>query len=74
MGASAPFWRYSAASYSDLEGKMPIDALVGGKNRNPIAQNEITIGGDVYPIEASGGFTVNQVLDAHWGVLNEDVR
>ena len=31
--------------------------------------------GDVYPIEPSDGFTVNQVLDAHWGVLNdEDVR
>lgn len=44
MGASAPFWRYSAASYPDLEGKMPIDALVGGKNRNPIAKNEITMG------------------------------
>ncbi|KAK4268909.1 hypothetical protein QN277_022136 [Acacia crassicarpa] len=72
MGASAPFWRYSAASYPDLEGKMPIDALVGGKNRNPIAKNEIPMGGDVYPIEPSGGFTVNQVLDAHWGVLNEE--
>ncbi|KAI9073220.1 hypothetical protein K1719_044829 [Acacia pycnantha] len=72
MGASAPFWRYSAASYPDLEGKMPIDALAVGKNRNPIAKNEITMGGDVYPIEPSGGFTVNQVLDAHWGVLNEE--
>ncbi|XP_054814392.1 acetolactate synthase small subunit 1, chloroplastic-like isoform X2 [Prosopis cineraria] len=72
MGASAPFWRYSAASYPDLEGKMPIDALVGVKNRKPIAKNEISMGGDVYPIEPSDGFTVNQVLDAHWGVLNEE--
>lgn len=31
--------------------------------------------GDVYPIEPSDGFAFNQVLDAHWGVLNdEDVR
>lgn len=31
--------------------------------------------GDVYPVEPSDAFTVNQVLDAHWGVLNdEDVR
>lgn len=30
--------------------------------------------GDVYPTEPSDGFTVNQVLDAHWGVLyDEDV-
>ncbi|KAF7824309.1 acetolactate synthase small subunit 2, chloroplastic-like [Senna tora] len=73
MGASAPFWRYSATSYPDLEGRMPIDALVAAKNRNPISGNEITAGGDVYPIEPSDGFTFNQVLDAHWGVLdNED--
>lgn len=31
--------------------------------------------GDVYPIEPSDSFTVNQVLDAQWGFLNdEDVR
>lgn len=31
--------------------------------------------GDVYPVEAADGFSVSQVLDAHWGVLNdEDVR
>lgn len=31
--------------------------------------------GDVYPVESNADFSVNQVLDAHWGVLNdEDVR
>lgn len=31
--------------------------------------------GDVYPVEPSDTFSVSQVLDAHWGVLNdEDVR
>ena len=31
--------------------------------------------GDVYPVESSDGFTMNQVLDAHWGVLiDDDVR
>lgn len=44
MGASAPFWRYSAASYPDLEGTKPIDALVGVKNRNLIGENELTVG------------------------------
>ncbi|KAI4324386.1 hypothetical protein L6164_023930 [Bauhinia variegata] len=72
MGASAPFWRYSAASYPDLEGTRPIDALVGVTNSNPGGENDITAGGDVYPIEPSEGFTVNQVLDAHWGVLNDE--
>ncbi|KAI9072248.1 hypothetical protein K1719_045797 [Acacia pycnantha] len=82
MGASAPFWRYSAASYPDLEGKMPINALfvtptwIEGLT---VAQVHFIIclcngvhPGDVYPIEPSDGFTVNQVLDAHWGVLNEE--
>ncbi|RDX89462.1 Acetolactate synthase small subunit 2, chloroplastic, partial [Mucuna pruriens] len=72
MGASAPFWRYSAASYPDLEGKTPVNALVGAKNMNPVAKNDVPVGGDVYPIEPSDGFTVNQVLDAHWGVLNDE--
>ncbi|KAF6167737.1 hypothetical protein GIB67_017232, partial [Kingdonia uniflora] len=27
MGENAPFWRFSAASYPDLEGTMPIDAM-----------------------------------------------
>ncbi|GMP54967.1 hypothetical protein CsSME_00019942 [Camellia sinensis var. sinensis] len=31
--------------------------------------------GDVYPVEPMDDFPVNQVLDAHWGALNdEDVR
>lgn len=32
MGASAPFWRYSAASYPDLERKVTVDALAGAEN------------------------------------------
>ena len=35
----------------------------------------LVIKGDVYPVEPSDVTTFNQVLDAHWGVLNdEDVR
>lgn len=31
--------------------------------------------GDVYPVESADVISINQVLDAHWGVLNdEDVR
>lgn len=31
--------------------------------------------GDVYPVESNDDYAFNQVLDAHWGVLNEeDVR
>ncbi|CAK8531596.1 unnamed protein product [Lathyrus sativus] len=75
MGASAPFWRYSAASYPDLEGKTAINALVGQKSVNPVGKTDMPVGGDVYPIEPSDSFTVNQVLDAQWGFLHdEDTR
>ncbi|PNY04577.1 acetolactate synthase small subunit chloroplastic-like, partial [Trifolium pratense] len=72
MGASAPFWRYSAASYPDLEGKTAINALVGAKSTNPVDKTDVPVGGDVYPIEPSDSFTVNQVLDAQWGFLIDE--
>ncbi|XP_008243055.1 PREDICTED: acetolactate synthase small subunit 2, chloroplastic isoform X2 [Prunus mume] len=72
LGASAPFWRYSAASYPDLERTVPIDALVRDESRLANAESDISSGGDVYPVEPSDTFTVNQVLDAHWGVLNDE--
>ncbi|KAG5034768.1 hypothetical protein JHK87_009678 [Glycine soja] len=44
---------------------------MGAKNMKPVAKPDTPVGGDVYPIEPPDGFTVNHVLDAHWGVLNE---
>ncbi|MCI26277.1 acetolactate synthase small subunit 2 chloroplastic-like [Trifolium medium] len=44
MGASAPFWRYSAASYPDLEGKTAINALVGAKSTNPVDKTDVPVG------------------------------
>lgn len=29
MGETAPFWRFSAASYPDLEDSRPVDSFVG---------------------------------------------
>ncbi|KAK6914447.1 hypothetical protein RJ641_021768 [Dillenia turbinata] len=72
MGASAPFWRFSAASYPDLEGAMPIEALAMGNRRTISADSNISPGGDVYPVEPSDGFSLNQVLDPHWGVLDDE--
>ncbi|XP_021659842.2 acetolactate synthase small subunit 1, chloroplastic isoform X2 [Hevea brasiliensis] len=71
MGACAPFWRFSAASYPDLGEIRPNDALLGSKSRAVIGE-ETSAGGDVYPVEPSDSFTGTQVLDAHWGVLDED--
>lgn len=35
----------------------------------------LSLKGDVYPVEQTDDYTFNQVLDASWGVLNEeDVR
>ncbi|KAE9610368.1 hypothetical protein Lal_00006256 [Lupinus albus] len=73
MGASAPFWRYSAASYPDLEGPRTINPLVATRNKSPpVGKIDIPVGGDVYPIEPSDAFIFNSVLDAHWGVLIEE--
>ncbi|GMH28045.1 hypothetical protein Nepgr_029888 [Nepenthes gracilis] len=72
-GESAPFWRFSAASYPDLEGTMPVDDLSGVANRVLNGgSSDISTRGDVYPVEPSDGYSVHQVLDAHWGVLNDE--
>ncbi|GLU17902.1 hypothetical protein SLE2022_342500 [Rubroshorea leprosula] len=72
MGASAPFWRFSAASYPDLEETMPVNALAGARDKVVFTETDVSGGGDVYPVESADGFAVNQVLDAHWGVLNDE--
>ncbi|KAA8544401.1 hypothetical protein F0562_022413 [Nyssa sinensis] len=71
MGESAPFWRFSAASYPDLEETMSVDTL-GARKRALDGEFDTSVGGDVYPVEPIDDFSVNQVLDAHWGVLNDD--
>ncbi|XP_050206713.1 acetolactate synthase small subunit 2, chloroplastic [Mercurialis annua] len=75
MGETAPFWRFSASSYPDLERMQPGDAF----SNNPADDkssgrplNKITISpskGDVYPVEPYDDFSLNKVLDAHWGVI-----
>ncbi|XP_039057428.1 acetolactate synthase small subunit 2, chloroplastic-like [Hibiscus syriacus] len=72
MGASAPFWRFSTASYPDLQEKVPISGVAGARDRSVFSEADVSGGGDVYPVESADGFTINQVLDAHWGVLNDD--
>ncbi|XVE80827.1 hypothetical protein DITRI_Ditri15bG0011700 [Diplodiscus trichospermus] len=72
MGASAPFWRFSAASYPDLQETVPVNTLAGARDRSVTSEAHVSGGGDVYPVESSDGFTINQVLDAHWGVLIDD--
>ncbi|XP_038886845.1 acetolactate synthase small subunit 2, chloroplastic-like [Benincasa hispida] len=74
LGASAPFWRYSAASYPDLEEKMPANASMGIENKafNSELSESNSSSGDVYPVEQSDDSTIKPVLDAHWGVLNDE--
>ncbi|KAE8648164.1 acetolactate synthase small subunit 2, chloroplastic [Cucumis sativus] len=73
LGASAPFWRYSAASYPDLEEKRPANASMGIENKVYNSElSESNSSGDVYPVEQSDDFTIKPVLDAHWGVLNDE--
>ncbi|KAJ4823668.1 hypothetical protein Tsubulata_019765 [Turnera subulata] len=72
MGASAPFWRFSASSYPDLGEESSSDAVMRVKKRAVISETDSSSGGDVYPVEPSDGFLVNQVLDAQWGFLIEE--
>ncbi|KAI8537215.1 hypothetical protein RHMOL_Rhmol09G0007600 [Rhododendron molle] len=72
MGESAPFWRYSAASYPDLGGTMPVDAFVGKRKTTLKGESDTSVRGDVYPVETTDDFPISQVLDAHWGVLDGD--
>ncbi|KAJ9176060.1 hypothetical protein P3X46_011410 [Hevea brasiliensis] len=80
MGETAPFWRFSAASYPDLESTQPGDVFSSNRANNFAGNsngstNGSTISsskGDVYPVEPYDDYSVNQVLDAHWGVLYDD--
>ncbi|CAO2837466.1 unnamed protein product [Amaranthus hypochondriacus] len=68
MGQTAPFWRFSAASYPDLQEKA-VDDLARPTKRSINGDSGSSSSGDVYPVEPYDGSMVNQVLDAHWGVL-----
>ncbi|KAE8664757.1 Acetolactate synthase small subunit 1 [Hibiscus syriacus] len=71
MGETAPFWGFSAASYPDLEDRSTNGAVRDAKllvngNVNTYSKD------DVYPVEPFDSIPVNQVLDAHWGVLYDE--
>ncbi|OIT02004.1 PREDICTED: acetolactate synthase small subunit 1, chloroplastic-like [Nicotiana attenuata] len=72
MGESAPFWRFSAASYPDLEGAMSAGTISSTIKRTPNGESMSMAEGDVYPVETDDNSGVSQVLDAHWGVLNDE--
>ncbi|CAK9134616.1 unnamed protein product [Ilex paraguariensis] len=72
MGETAPFWRFSAASYPDLEGTNPVGSLMASTARPSSGNPSTTARGDVYPVEPDDDFSMNQVLDAHWGVLYDE--
>ncbi|KAI5650208.1 hypothetical protein M9H77_36213 [Catharanthus roseus] len=75
MGETAPFWRFSATSYPDLEERIPnrriLKSTEGSSNSNVNGASRVYTG-DVYPVEPDDSLMMNQVLDAHWGVLYED--
>ncbi|XP_008225227.1 PREDICTED: acetolactate synthase small subunit 1, chloroplastic-like [Prunus mume] len=72
MGETAPFWRFSAASYPDLEKSMAIDDIAVKANRSLNVDASTASRGDVYPVEPYDDFRLNKVLDAHWGVLYDE--
>ncbi|KAJ4833702.1 Synaptic vesicle membrane protein VAT-1 [Turnera subulata] len=79
MGETAPFWRFSAASYPDLETtspgqtlpQNPVNSLSGNADPSLNGSSISPSKGDVYPVEPYDDFS-NRVLDAHWGILYEE--
>ncbi|KAL4609715.1 acetolactate synthase small subunit 1, chloroplastic isoform X2 [Castanea sativa] len=72
MGETAPFWRFSAASYPDLERPLPAKGLVANANQSHNGNVSTSSGGDVYPVEPYDDLSMKKVLDAHWGVLYDE--
>jgi len=44
MGATAPFWRFSAASYPDLKEQAPVSVLRSSKKGAIVPQKETSAG------------------------------
>lgn len=74
MGAKAPFCRLSETSSSDTEGeKLELHSFREDGLRVPSNNVNLSPGGDVYPVEPyDDGIWQNQVLDPHWGVLEDE--
>ncbi|XP_042758218.1 acetolactate synthase small subunit 1, chloroplastic-like [Lactuca sativa] len=71
LGESAPFWNFCAACYQDLEAPTPIPTT--SSVTHMVDENfSVVSGGDVYHVEYYDRFSMNQVLDPHWGVLYEE--
>ncbi|GJV07095.1 acetolactate synthase small subunit 1, chloroplastic-like protein [Tanacetum coccineum] len=70
LGETAPFWNFSAASYPDLEST---SSIATESSANCVVDDLSAVsGGDVYPVEYDYNCIMDQVLDAHWGVLYDE--
>ncbi|OWM72289.1 hypothetical protein CDL15_Pgr018174 [Punica granatum] len=72
MGETAPFWGFYAASYPALDGITPVKKPLKKSNQSFNGNSTESSRGDVYPVEPDDYYLLNQVLDAHWGVLNDE--
>uniref|UniRef100_A0A1J3JAD8 Acetolactate synthase small subunit 1, chloroplastic n=1 Tax=Noccaea caerulescens TaxID=107243 RepID=A0A1J3JAD8_NOCCA len=74
MGETAPFWKFSAASYPHLIKESAHETVAEktklGLNGNVNGNGNASSGGDVYPVELYNDF--KPILDAHWGVVCDE--
>ncbi|CAN6463740.1 unnamed protein product [Victoria cruziana] len=73
LGASAPFWRFSAASYPDIEDAGQKQHRPANNFKKMPRDSDLSSRGDVYPVEPyENDLWTNQVLDANWGDLGDE--
>lgn len=71
LGETAPFWRFCAFSYPDLEDTSN-GAVIRSQKLSLSSNISTSAGGDVYPFEPYDDLSMNHVLDANWGALYDE--
>ncbi|GLJ30154.1 hypothetical protein SUGI_0596470 [Cryptomeria japonica] len=73
MGAKNPYCRLSDISSMEAESENLEQRIVREGLKIPKVNVDLSSGGDVYPVEPyDDDIWQNQVLDAHWGVLEDE--
>ena len=75
MGESAPFWRFSASSYPDLEGEIPENTFVETRTKTLNSESDASVGvGISITFACNLFFLVVQAWQIFLGCVYEGVK